>query len=349
MVSPKPLTEPTLRLSQQRQQVPRIAPVGFGAPELETRKLPGIGLIGAGRWGPNLARNFAADPEWDLRWVCDLDCRQSDHLASTYDARATTALERVLDDPAVSTVAIATPATTHAELVAGCLAAGRHVLVEKPLACTVLDAVTLIETARARGVVLLCDHTYRFTQAAQAIQRVIAEGVLGELVGFASVRTNAQCGHSDVDVFWDLAHHDLSLLDAFFGDLEPEDVSAVVAASTDDGRAVTGTLSLAFPFGAGARIDVDWDAPAKCRVMEVAGTRGTLRWDDLALEPLTATAGVSVSAVAPLAGPPEPLQAVVGELLEVVRGERAPRCGTDVDLRVLATLERATAFAAGGA
>lgn len=307
--------------------------------------MPGVALVGAGRWGPNLARNFAAHPEWDLRWVCDPQPERSDRVAHAFGARAAVALETVLDDPAVSAVVIASPATSHAELVAECLAAGRHVLVEKPLACAVLDAATLIDDARARDLVLLCDHTYRFTAAAEAIQRVIADGELGELTGFTSVRTNAQCGHSDVDVFWDLAHHDLSLIDAFFDGAEPDDVVADVLARTEDGRAITGALTLAFPSGIRARIDVDWDAPAKLRVIDLRGTRGALRWDDLEPQPLTASKSGSTHTAVSLPGRHEPLLAVVGEFLEVVRGARAPRCGTDVDLRVLATLERAGASA----
>ena len=194
---------------------------------------------------------------------------------------------------------------------------------------------------------LLCDHTYRFTHAAQAIQSVIAEGGLGELIGFASVRTNAQCGHSDVDVFWDLAHHDLSLIDAFFGGMEPDDVVADVAAST--GRRarrhrhaqplVTVRSQRTNRRGLGRRGEAPRDRSAR--------HGGSLRWDDLAAEPLTGSDDVAAPTLAPATAGQEPLRAVVREFLEVVRGERAPRCGTDVDLRVLATLERATAFVAG--
>ena len=110
--------------------------------------MPGVALVGAGRWGPNLARNLAADPEWELRWVCDPHTDRSARVAGAFDARASVALEQVLDDAAVTSVVIATPATTHRELIAECLAAGRHVLVEKPLACTVLDAEMLAADAQ---------------------------------------------------------------------------------------------------------------------------------------------------------------------------------------------------------
>src|ERR1035441_9759475 len=139
----------------------------------------GVAVIGAGYWGPNLIRNFGASDSCDLRWVCDLDEQRANKVVGRHSgARVTTSLEHVLNDDAVEAVAIATPAGTHAAVGIACLAAGRHVLVDKPLAHSVADGEKLVAAAEERGLVLMCDHTYCYTPAVQRIRQYLQEGAL---------------------------------------------------------------------------------------------------------------------------------------------------------------------------
>ncbi len=174
----------------------------------------GIAVIGAGYWGPNLVRNTAFNPSTDLRWVCDIQTASAERLASTFaGARATSDLRQVLDDPDVHAVAIATPAATHAELAIEALTAGKHVLIEKPIAASVGEAEKMIAVAADEGLTLMCDHTYCYSPSVRHIRSVIEQGDLGDILFVDSVRINLGLVQSDVNVLWDLAPHDLSILD----------------------------------------------------------------------------------------------------------------------------------------
>ena len=140
----------------------------------------GVAVIGAGYWGPNLIRNFLASPDWDLRWVVDLDERRaSEALRHAAGVGVTVDLDDALDDPRVQAVAVATPAATHTEVVLAALEAGHHVLVEKPLAPSLAEGRKLVTVAEDRGLVLMCDHTYCYTPAVLKIRELIAVGRAG--------------------------------------------------------------------------------------------------------------------------------------------------------------------------
>ena len=142
----------------------------------------GLAVIGAGYWGPNLVRTTIATPALQLEWLCDLDGERARAVLGRYTTvKATSSYERVLADPAVSAVAIATPASTHFDLVRGALEAGKHVLVEKPLTSSVSEAVKLAGLAERSGLVLMCDHTYCYTPAVQRIRALIRGGEIGDL------------------------------------------------------------------------------------------------------------------------------------------------------------------------
>ena len=173
-----------------------------------------IAVIGAGYWGPNLIRNFRANPAWDLVAVCDLDearARKVVGARSTVDIE--TSVERLLARDDIDAVAIATPAKTHAPLALAAFQAGKHVLVEKPLADNAETAAVMVSAAEAAGKVLMIDHTFCYTPAVQYIRDTIASGELGDVLYIDSTRINLGLVQPDVDVFWDLAPHDLSILD----------------------------------------------------------------------------------------------------------------------------------------
>ncbi len=243
----------------------------------------GLAVIGAGYWGPNLVRTATATPAIQLEWLCDLDGERAKAVLGRYTTvRATASYEQVLADPTVAAVAIATPAATHFDLVRAALEAGKHVLVEKPLTSTVSDAVKLAGLAERSGLVLMCDHTYCYTPAVRRIRELIRGGEIGEVQFVDSVRINLGLVQPDVDVLWDLAPHDLSILDFVL----PEDVTPVaVAAHTGDpignGRACLGYLSVWLSTGALAHVHVNWLSPTKIRTTIFGGSRRTIVWDDM--------------------------------------------------------------------
>ena len=174
----------------------------------------GLGVIGAGYWGPNLVRTAVATPAFRLQWLCDLNEDRARTVLGRYTTvQATSSYEDVLSDPDVTAVAVATPAASHFEIVSAALSAGKHVLVEKPLTSTAADAEKLTALAERSGLTLMCDHTYCYTPAVQRVRELIRGGEIGDLQFVDSIRINLGLIQPDVDVLWDLAPHDVSILD----------------------------------------------------------------------------------------------------------------------------------------
>ena len=240
-------------------------------------------MIGAGYWGPNLIRNFLNSPDWTLVAVCDLDTdRAASVVGNQPSVEVTASFDDVIARDDVDAIAIATPARTHHPLALRALRAGKHVLVEKPLADSVADGRHMVEEAASRGLTLMTDHTYCYTPVVQRIRDLVAEGALGEILFVDSVRINLGLVQSDVDVFWDLAPHDLSILDFVLpGGLRPEGVAAQGADPVGAGRSCVGYLSLPLAGGAMAHVHVNWLSPTKIRQMVIGGSERTLVWDDL--------------------------------------------------------------------
>jgi len=242
-----------------------------------------VAVIGAGYWGPNLARNFHASPDWRLTTICDLDAERANRLADAVGGAAVEgSVQALLEDPGLDAVAIATPARTHHSIAAAALAAGKHVLVEKPLADTLAHGEQMVRLAEASGLVLMADHTYCYTPAIQKIRELIAAGELGDILFIDSVRINLGLIQQDVDVFWDLAPHDLAILDFVLPQgLRPVRVSAHGSDPLGAGKACVGHLVLELETGAMAHIHVNWLSPTKIRQLVIGGSRRTLVWDDL--------------------------------------------------------------------
>lgn len=319
-------------------------------------------MIGAGYWGPNLVRNLRGHPDVDLRWVCDLDPERTGRVVGRYAlTRTTDRLDDVLSDPAVDAVVIATPAATHASLARACLDSGRHVLVEKPIACDSADADDLIAKASAAGLVLMCDHTYCYSPVVRHLRELIHSDVAGEVQYLDSVRINLGLVQTDVDVFWDLAPHDLSIIDFI---VEPELRPIAVAAQGSDpvgaGRTCVGYLTLFLGNGALAHVHVNWLSPTKVRTMIIGGSRQMMVWDDLnpsqrlsvfdrgvaMAEPIDderrreALVSYRLGDMrAPALGDGEALQGVVAEFVGSVRSHRRPLTDGESGARVLRILE----------
>jgi predicted dehydrogenase len=242
----------------------------------------GLAVVGAGYWGPNLVRTALATPTFRLDWLCDLEVERTRAVLGPYaTVRPTDSYDAILGDPAVAAVAIATPAATHFDLVRSALEAGKHVLVEKPLTPSAAEGEKLAALALRSGLVLMCDHTYCYTPAVQRIRELIRGGEIGDIQFIDSVRINLGLVQPDVDVLWDLAPHDLSILDFVL----PEDVTPVgVAAHVGDpigaGRACLAYLSMWLSNGALAHVHVNWLSPTKIRTAVFGGSRRIIVWDD---------------------------------------------------------------------
>ncbi len=328
-----------------------------------------VAVIGAGYWGPNLARNFRTGPDWDLVAVCDLDearARKVVGARSTVEVVTSTVDLLARDD--IDAVAIATPARTHAALTLAALDAGKHVLVEKPIADHGTGARAMVARAAEADRVLMVDHTFCYTPQVLAIRDLIADGSLGEILFVDSVRINLGIVQPDVDVFWDLAPHDLSIFDFILpGGLVPLGVAAQGADPIGAGQSCVGYLTLPLAGGAIAHVHVNWLSPTKIRQMVVGGSKRTLVWDDLSPQqrltvydrgvvlgqplPDRTTANISYrlgDAWAPALPEKEALGAMVAEFAASIREGRAPRTDGHAGLRVLDVLESASRSLADG-
>ncbi|MFF2053451.1 Gfo/Idh/MocA family protein [Leifsonia sp. NPDC058194] len=331
-----------------------------------------IAVIGAGYWGPNLARNFRGSPDWELVTICDLDASRARRVADQVGLdRIDTDLAVVLADPGIDAVAIATPARTHHDIARAALEAGKHVMVEKPLADTGERGRAMVSAARERGLVLMADHTYCYTPAVLKMRELIEEGTLGEILYVDSTRINLGIVQPDVDVFWDLAPHDLSIIDFILpGGLRPTTVSAHGADPLGAGKSCVGYLMMPLTGGAIAHVHVNWLSPTKIRQMIVGGTKRTLVWDDLnpqqrlsvydrgvdlglqavdGAERRDATVSYRLGDTwSPALPEREALGAMAQEFADSIRETRAPRTDGRAGLRVLSVLEAATRSLAGG-
>jgi len=240
-----------------------------------------IGVIGYGYWGPNLVRNFSEIPDAQVVAVSDLDPKRLDLVKTRYPAITTTAdYQTLLADPTIDAIAISTPVSSHYELAARALKAGKHVFVEKPLTETVKQAETLIAMAEQRNLVLHVDHTFIYTGAVRKIRELVEKGDLGDLYYYDSVRVNLGLFQSDVNVIWDLAVHDLSIMDYIFP-LNPTAVSATGINHVPGKPINIAFMTVFFDNDAIAHLHVNWLAPVKVRRTLIGGSRKMIVYDDL--------------------------------------------------------------------
>src|SRR3954449_2425444 len=233
----------------------------------------GIGVVGYGYWGPNLVRNFSMNPAARVVSVSDLDPGRLGAMSQLYPGVATTTrYDDLLKDSAVDAIAIATPVHTHYELAMAALRAGKHVLVEKPLATSTELVSHLIEEADRRGLTLMVDHTFLYTPAVQKIRQLIADGTIGDVYYYNSTRASLGLFQSDVNVIWDLAVHDLSIIQ-YILDEEPVAVSATAACHVAGTPENMAHVTLFFQSSCVAHISVNWLSPVKVRSTLIGGSR----------------------------------------------------------------------------
>ena len=240
-----------------------------------------IGVIGYGYWGPNLVRNFSELPGSMVTSVCDARPERLSQVRSRYPwVRTATDSQAVIGDPQIDVVIVATPVGTHFSLAMASLQAGKHVLVEKPMVATSQQARQLIEEAEARQLVLMVDHTFVFTGAVQKIKQLVDGGTLGSIYYYDSVRVNLGLFQRDVDVLWDLAVHDLSIMDYVLGE-RPCAVAATGIAHLRGQPVNTAYLTCFFENNVLAHLHVNWLAPVKIRRTLIGGDARMIVYDDL--------------------------------------------------------------------
>jgi len=321
-----------------------------------------IGVIGCGYWGPNLLRNFAENEAAQLRWICDLDEKRLGAMGRRYPAARTTADYRdLIADAELDAVAVVTPVATHFQIAKEALAAGKHVLMEKPLTATAREAEELIALADKNHRVLMVDHTFVYTGAVRKMKEILKSGELGDLLYFDSVRINLGLFQRDINVLWDLAPHDLSIMD-YLIERQPEGVSALGSCHIEPGIENIAYLMMQFADDFIAHFHFNWLAPVKIRRTLIAGARKMILYDDI--EPTEKVRvydkGVTANRIgdreadyqtlvsyrtgdvwAPKLDATEALRHVVAEFLNSIRERRKPLTDGEAGLRVVRILEAA--------
>ena len=260
-----------------------MSTVSLPVPESTTRPRPGeirFGVIGYGYWGPNIVRNVSGLENGQLATICDQNAGALKRASKLYPGvTLTTDANEILTSPDIDAVAVVTPVWTHFELAKATLENGKHVFVEKPFTSTSQQAEELIELATKKNLQIMVDHTFLFSGAVKKIRDIVDKGTLGSLYYFDSTRVNLGLFQHDVSVVWDLAPHDLSIMDHILR-MKPEAVVTTGAKHVND-LADMAFITVYFPGSLIAHINVNWLSPVKVRMTLIGGKDKMLLWNDL--------------------------------------------------------------------
>lgn len=320
-----------------------------------------VALIGMGYWGRNLFRTIANNPRLSLASVVDLQPGLAETLALSHPNVAVhTDAAAVMTDPAIDAVVIATPVASHYMLARAALEAGKHVMVEKPMCASAAEAEDLVARARLYGLTLMVDHTFLFHPAVRKLGDLVHSGALGGISYFDSQRVNLGLFQPDVNVVWDLAPHDLSIISYLFG-CEPLDVEASGYRHFNRDSADIAYLTLHYPGSLIAHLNLSWMSPVKVRRIAIGGSAQMAVWDDLNRdEPIKIyDSGIAFqpqqdrdtllphyrigSVTSPRIAGPEPLVEVVEHFRRCILGEEACQTDGQFGLNIVRTLEQAQA------
>ncbi len=240
-----------------------------------------IAVIGCGYWGPNLIRNFNANPNCTMKVCCDVNSSRLKRMKQLYNEIETiTDYHQIIDSEDIDAVAIATPVRTHAEIARKCLSANKHVLVEKPITSSVEECMELIELAKQHNRILMVGHTFEFTASVNKILEIIQSGELGEILYIASERLNLGLFQDDINVVWDLAPHDISIILYLLKRL-PISVNAQGKAHYKKNIEDVAWVSLNFGDSLIAFLHNSWLDPYKIRKMTIVGSKKMLVYNDI--------------------------------------------------------------------
>ena len=315
-----------------------------------------VAVVGVGYWGPNLVRNFYDLDDAEAAWVVDPDARARERVQRRFPTvRGADSLSTVLNDDTVDAVAIATPVSTHFELAAAALRAGKHVFVEKPLAASSAEGEELGAIASEQGLVLMPGHTFLYSPPVVKIRELLDEDELGEILFVTTSRVNLGLHQSDVSVVWDLGPHDFSILRYLLGEL-PSVVSATSRSCVIPGIPDVAFINLTFPSGTIAHAELSWLAPSKLRRTAIVGTRKMVVYDDTATEPIRIfDSGADLpdpetfgefrlsyrtgDIVSPRVEATEPLSLELAEFCAAIRNGTPLRSSLELGLDVIRTIE----------
>jgi len=327
-----------------------------------------LAQVGLGYWGPNLARNLATVDGGELAVLCDADMGRLQRMARQLPGpRLVTDYADVLADDTIDGVVLATPVDTHFQLAHAALEAGKHVLVEKPLATTSADCEALIALADARGLRLMVGHVFVYNPAVRRVKELIDAGELGEIQYIYSQRLNLGQVRQDVNAMWNFAPHDISILCDWL-DAEPSDVTARGFSYVQPGIEDVVFMTMAFPGGVGANVHISWLDPLKVRRMTVVGSEKMVVYDDVSADakitiydrgvtkrPMHASEGLGAyrtfgefqlllragDVLIPKLEFTEPLKIECQDFVDCIRSGATPRSDGRQGLRVVRTLEAA--------
>ena len=241
----------------------------------------GIGVVGCGYWGPNLIRNFRSLAESRMKVMCDVDRGRLAYLQGLYpEIETTTTFQSLLDDKELAAVVVATSVRHHYSMVKAALLAGKHVLVEKPMATSTAECAELLELATQRGLTLMVGHTFLYSPAVQKIQEIVKSGQLGTIRYISARRLNLGLFQRDINVAWDLAPHDLSIILSLMGEM-PREVTCRGSAHITPGVEDVTSMFLQFSQERSALIHSSWLDPRKVREMTIVGSRQMVVYDDV--------------------------------------------------------------------
>jgi predicted dehydrogenase len=316
----------------------------------------GVAVVGLGYWGPNLVRNLHEVEDAEPVLVCDLRLDALEKIQRRYPSvRTTTDFEGVLADPAVDAVAIATPVSSHFELAARALEAGKHVFVEKPLTASSDEALELIELADHHGLVLMPGHTFLYSPPVNRIREMIAGGELGEIYFVSTSRVNLGLHQSDVSVAWDLGPHDFSIL-RYWLEETPSHASALSRGCVIPDIPDVAFIDLEFPSGTVAHVELSWLAPSKLRRTTIVGSEKMVVYDDTSNEPVRVfDSGVMLrdpetfgeykltyrtgDIVSPQIAVAEPLKLELEDFAHAILNGTTPRSSRELGLEVVRMIE----------
>ena len=243
-----------------------------------------VGVVGCGYWGPNLVRNFHALSDCRVRMVCDPDENRRHHMTSLFGGvEAVGAFDRMLNGSGLDAVVIATPVRSHYELAKASLESGKHTFIEKPMAMSSVECEALIDVADQKGLTLMVGHTFLYSSPVRKIKQIIKDGDIGAVQYISSRRLNLGLFQKDINVAWDLAPHDISIVLYLLDDV-PVAVNCQGRANVTPGIEDVTSMSVEFRHGEFACIHNSWLEPRKVREMTIVGTRRMIVYDDV--EPL---------------------------------------------------------------
>jgi predicted dehydrogenase len=239
-----------------------------------------VSVIGVGYWGPNLIRNFVANPNTQIDTCSDLKQDRLNFIRSRYPSlKVSTDFRDIIKDPGIDLVAICTPVFSHYEIAKAALEAGKHILIEKPMTHTSKEAEDLVNLAEQKQLRIFVDHTFVYTGAVRKVKELISGGELGDIYYFDSVRVNLGLFQHDVNVVWDLAPHDISIMH-YLLNAHPESVVATGAAHVGNDLEDVAYMTVYYPDNVIAHIHTNWLSPVKIRQTLIAGSKKMVVWDD---------------------------------------------------------------------